>query len=97
MLLKAFGFVEDICRWLTTFSFHRKVHSTVIVNGQTTALFSFKRGCGQGDSVSLYLFVLCVEILAVIIRENSNSDGICINEAEHNLSQLMNNGNKISF
>ena len=79
------------------FSFHRKVHSTVIVNGQTTALFSFKRGCGQGDSVLQYLFVLCVEILAVMIRENSDSDGICINEAEHKLSQLMNNGDEISF
>ena len=69
----------------------------MIVNGQTTALFSFKRGCGRVDSDLLYLFVLCVEILAIMIRENSDSDGICINEAEHKLSQLMNNGDEISF
>ena len=99
--LKAFGFGEDICRWIATF--YRKINSTVIVNGQTSSWFSTERGCRQGDPDSHYLFVFCVEILATMIRENVDIKGICINEAEHKLSQfaddaqLMNNGDKMSF
>ena len=99
--LKAFGFGEDICRWMAIF--YRKINSTVIVNGQTSSWFSTERGCRQGDPDSHYLFVLCVEILATMIRENVDTKGICINEAEHKLSQfaddaqLMNNGDKISL
>ena len=99
--LKAFGFGEDICRWIATF--YRKINSTVIVNGQTSSWFSIERGCWQGDPVSHYLFVLCVEILATMIRENVDIKGICINEVEHKISQfaddaqLMNNGDKMSF
>ena len=47
--LKAFGFIEDICRWIATF--YRKINSTVIVNGQTSSWFSIERGCRQGDPV----------------------------------------------
>ena len=99
--LKAFRFGEDIRRWIATF--YRKINSTVIVNGQTSSWFSTERGCRQGDPVSPYLFVLCVEILATMIRENVDIKGICINEVEHKISQfaddaqLMNNGDKMSF
>ena len=67
-VLKAFGFCENICRWIATF--YRKIISTVIVNGQTSSWFSTERGCRQGDPVLPYLFVLCVEISATMIREN---------------------------
>ena len=99
--LKAFGFGEDICRWIATF--YRKINSTVVVKGQTLSWFSIERGCRQGDPVSPYLFVLCMEILATMIRENADIKGICINEVEHKISQfaddaqLMNNGDKMSF
>ena len=75
----------------------------MIVNGQTSSWFSIERGCRQGDPVSPYLFVLCMEILATMIKENVDIKGICINEVEHKLSQfaddaqLMNNGDKMSF
>ena len=93
---KAFGFGEDICRWIATF--YRKINSTVIVTGQTSSWFSTERGYRQGDPVSPYLFVLCVEILA-----NVDIKGIGINEVEHKISQfaddaqLMNNDDIMSF
>ena len=80
--LKAFGFGEDICRWIAIF--YRNINSTVKVYGQTSSWFSIERGCRQGDPVSPYLFVLCVEILATI-RENVDIKGICTNEVEHKI------------
>ena len=97
-VLKAFGFGENICRWIATF--YRKIISTVIVNGQTSSWFS------TGDPVSPYLFVLCVEISATMIRENVDIKGICINEVEQKTkqksqfaddAQLMNIGDIMSF
>ena len=45
-----------------------------------------KKGC-QGDPVSPFLFILCVEVLCIMIRNNKNMNGIIINDKEHKLSQ----------
>ena len=37
--------------------------------------------------MSPFLFILCVEILGIMIRNNKNINGIIINEREHKLSQ----------
>ena len=84
-VLKAFGFQKDICTWIRVF--YKNIKSCVIVNGQVSDWFEVKRGCRQGDPVSPYLFVLCVEILATMIRENRDIQGIAINDVEHKLSQ----------
>ena len=79
--LRAFDFGKDLCRWIDTF--YKKLKSTVIVNGQTSQWFTVERGCRQGDPTSPYIFILCVEILAIMIREDSNIKGIWINKVEH--------------
>ena len=59
--------------------------STVIVNGQSSKWFC--RGCRQGFPISPCLFILCVEILGIMIRENKHIKGIFVNNVEHKLSQ----------
>ena len=83
--LRAFGFGKDLCRWIDTFYI-------------TTQWFTVERWCRQGDPISPYIFILCVEILAITIREDSDIKGIWINKVEHKISQfaddtqLMKNG-----
>lgn len=85
-VLKAFNFGPDLMRWIQTFYYGIK--STVIVNGQLTPWFPVCRGCRQGDPVSPYLFVLSVEIMAAMIRQNPNIKGIIVKEIENKIAQL---------
>ena len=85
-VLKAFGFQKDIRRWISVF--YNNIKSTVLVNGQPSPWFSIKRGCRQGDPISPYLFILCAEILAIMIKENRDIKGIIIGQTEHKISQF---------
>ena len=54
-------------------TFYKDIYETaVIVNVQITQWFNTQRGCrhGEGDLISPYLFILCVDILAIMIRED---------------------------
>ena len=82
-VLKAFSFKKDIYRWIETF--YTNIKSAVIVNRQSSKWFC--RGCRQGYPISPYLFILCVEILGIMIRENKHIKGIFVNNVEHKLSQ----------
>ena len=70
------------------------------MNGQITQWFTVERRCQQGDPISPYIFILCVEISAIMIREDSDIKGLWIKKVEHKISQfaddaqLMDNGEK---
>jgi hypothetical protein len=100
-VLKAFGFKNDIRRWINVFYSNTK--STVLINGQSSPWFTIKRGCRQGDPISPYLFILCAEVLAIMIKENKDINGIIIGQMEYKLSQfaddteLFQNGDRKTF
>ena len=59
----------------------------VIQHGIFSEFFSIGRGCRQGDPASPYIFLLCVEIMGLMIRENRNITGIYLLDTEYKLIQ----------
>ena len=67
-VLKSFGFGPQFIDWVRTI--FKSAESCVMNNGHSTGYFPLERGTRQGDPLSAYLFILCVETLFIQIREN---------------------------
>ena len=83
--LKFFNFGVSVQKWINLF--YKNINSCVLVNGQVSEWFNINRGCRQGDPLSPYIFILCAEILANLIRQNENIKGIKVGDKEHLISQ----------
>ena len=44
--------------------------AVTVVNGNISTSFDVRRGCRQGDPISGYLFILVMEILALLLKKN---------------------------
>ena len=82
--LKMFNFGENIINWVRSLQIGST--SKISQNGHFSEKIILERGCRQGDPVSPYLFVLCAEILAEAIRNNSDIKGITLHKQEHKIS-----------
>merc|ERR1711951_123566 len=43
----------------------------MVVNGKISKPVYIRRGCRQGDPISRYLYILVMEILALLLKKNS--------------------------
>ena len=62
-------------------------------NEHSTGYFPIKQGCQQGDPLSAYLFVMCVEVLFVQVHDINEITSITINDHEIKLSAFADNAN----
>ena len=58
------------------------------VTGQYCEWFDVERAIKQGDPLSPYLFLICAEILSLMVRQNKSTHEIKILDEEILLSQF---------
>ena len=68
------GFGKTFIDWIKIFLNDQE--ACVIKGGITTKYFKLEKGARQGDLVSEYHFMLCLEILFLLIKNNKNIKGI---------------------
>ena len=85
-VLNFYNFGPDFIKWINTF--YKNIESSCLINGHMSEWFLIQRGCRQGDPISSYIFILCAEVLAILIRNNNNIKGINIGNTEYVISQF---------
>ena len=93
-VLSFFDFGESIKHWVSLF--YNDITSAIIQSGFLSEFFHMFRGCRQGDPLSPYVFLLCAEILSLMLKKNKDMKGIKIGETEYRLSQFADDTNKLS-
>ena len=84
--LEFFNFGPTFIHFIKTL--YSNISSCVSVNGQYTEWFPIERGVRQGDPSSPYLYLVCAEILSLMIRNNNFIKGIDIRGKENLLTQF---------
>ena len=72
--LEMFGFGEYFVTWIKIIlgcSEGTNFKAVTVVNGNISLPFDVKRGCRQGDPISGYLFILVMEILALLLKKSN--------------------------
>ena len=68
--LDYFNFGPSIQKWIKLFQ--TGAQSCILQNGYPSESFTLQRGRRQGDPISPCNFILCVEILGKMIRNDKN-------------------------
>ena len=84
--LEFFNFGPIFIRWIRTF--YSNIKSCISINGQYSDWFNIERGVRQGDPSSPYLYLVCAEILSLMIKSNDRIKGIQMRNNVNLLSQF---------
>ena len=75
-VLKMFGFGNSFVSWIETLI--SKQESCAINGGNTTQYFHPERGVCQDNPISAYIFILALEVLSFLARNNKDIKGLNI-------------------
>ena len=82
LIWKRFG--KDYIQWIRTFLYNGS--SCIMNNSLSTGYFSLERRTRQGDPLSPYIFILCLDILFIKIRSNKAIKGFKFDKLEVKLT-----------
>ena len=83
--LEKMNFGQSFINWVKLF--YNDTESCVSNNGESSQYFKLERGVRQGDQLSAYLFILCMEIMSSSILRSDAIQGLTINSQEIKLLQ----------
>ncbi len=83
--LDKMNFGHSFITWVKLF--YTNIESCISNNGTASPYFKLQRGVRQGDPLSSYLFILCVEVLSHSIMNNDSIHGIFVNDYELKMLQ----------
>ena len=86
LVLEKFGFTDHLIKWVRLFN--TNINASVLQFGILSDFFQINRGCKQGDPLAPYLFLLCAQILYLLIDSNKMIKGITIKNIEFKISQF---------
>ena len=75
-VLEKCGFGHDFIDWVINLLKNQK--SCMMNGGHTTHYFNLQRDTRQGNPISVYLFILVLEIFFILTKSNKNNHGITI-------------------
>ena len=75
-LLEAYGFPEVFISWIQMLHVGKELR--VFNNGHSSREIFVSNGLAQGCSLSPLLFIVCMESLARVVRENKNIEGVTV-------------------
>ena len=85
--LEIFGFGPCLIRWVKTF--YSNISSCNINNDICTEYYSINRGVRKGDTLSPYLFIVAVELLAIAILKSDDICGVGIGDTVSKIFQYV--------
>ena len=88
------NFSDAIIRWMQLL--YNNANASVTNNEYMSEFFNINKGVRQGCPLSPYLFIVCIEILSIMIETNKNIKGIKINNVDDDGSFPL-QGTKRSF
>ena len=62
--------------------------AAVLQSAILSDFFDIQRGCRQGDPISAYLFLLCAQVMFLLIMNEPTLKGIKINGTEFKITQF---------
>ena len=84
--LNFLGFDKKFIKWIQLFN--QDITAYVIQCGFLSEEIQIKRGCRQGDPIAAYLFLICAEVLSMLIKINPKIVGIKTKTFEFKITQF---------
>ena len=79
-------FGNNFKQWIKLFN--TNIVASVNQCGFLSKSFSIERGCRQGDPISPYVFILCAQILYLMVMDEKKIKGINVSQKEIKITQF---------
>lgn len=85
-VLECFRFGPSFIKWIKLLN--TNITASILQCGILSESFKIGRGCKQGDPISAYMYIICGEVLTLLLCNNKDIHGITVDNTEYILTQF---------